>query len=73
MGTPPLRLPSLLAVLLLTAATLRAQAAQIPFEAFPPPNGLPGIHPEAPSTHIVSVDLCDQTAADRIGVECSSR
>ncbi len=63
MGTPPLRLPSLLAVLLLTAATLRAQAGQIAYEAFSLPNGLRVIYSEDHSTPIVSVDVWYNTGS----------
>ncbi len=63
MGTPPLRLPPLVAALLLTAATLRGQAGQIAYEAFSLPNGLRVIYSEDHSTPIVSVDVWYNTGS----------
>jgi zinc protease len=63
MSTPPLRLPSLVAALLLTAATVRGQAGQIAYEAFSLPNGLRVIYSEDHSTPIVSVDVWYNTGS----------
>ena len=63
MGTPPPRLPPLVAALLLTAATLRGQAGQIAYEAFSLPNGLRVIYSEDHSTPIVSVDVWYNTGS----------
>ena len=58
-----LRLPCVVAGLLLAAAPLRGQAGRVSYEAFSLPNGLRVIYSEDHSTPIVSVDVWYNTGS----------